>query len=105
MMKYPGVVATEKGVVGNIIAGNYFEINRDVPFKNLRGNSQLILLQFRDAGQGRVSSNYYFGNDVKLSHPQAVEFAVKPGSEPLMVGQMPWVPIPEYKALGRTHPV
>lgn len=105
LMKYPGVLGAEKGVVGNIIAGNRFEINRDVPFKNLRGDAQLVLLQFRDSGQGRVSGNFYFGNDIKLTHPQAVEFAVKPGSEPLRVGEVPRVKVPGYRALGRTHPV
>jgi parallel beta-helix repeat protein len=105
LMKYPGVIGTEKGVVGNVIAGNHFEINRDVPFSNLRRDAQLILLQFRDSGQGRVASNYYFGNEVKLTHPQAVEFAVKAGSEPLRVGKVPRVKVPSYRALGRSHPV
>jgi len=105
LLKYPGVMGTEKGIVGNVIAGNRFEINADVPFKNLRGDAQLILLQLRDSGQGRVSSNFYFGNDVKLTHPQAVEFAVKAGSEPLAVGQTPLVTIPKYHVRGKSQPV
>jgi hypothetical protein len=105
LMRYPGVIGTEKGVVGNVIAGNRFEINRDVPFQNLRRDAQLILLQFRDSGQGRVASNYYFGNEVKLTHPQAFEFAVKAGSEPGRGGVIPRVKVPGYRAPGRSHPV
>ena len=105
LLKYPGVIGTEKGIVGNVIAGNRFEINRDVPFKNLRSDAKLILLQFRDSAQGNVSSNFYFGNEVKLTHPQAVEFDGKPNTEPLKAGDMARVKIPKYRALGRTHPV
>ena len=105
LLKFPGIAGTEKGVVGNVIVGNRFEINRDAPFKNLRADTKLVLLQLRDSGQGRVTSNYYFNNQVKLDHPQAVEFAVKPGSEPLRTGQAPHLRIPKYRAVGRTHPV
>lgn len=105
LLKYPGVVGTEKGIVGNVIAGNRFEINSDVPFKNLRGNAQLILLQLRDSAQGNVSSNFYFANDVKLTHPQAVEFDGKPEMAPLKSGEMPRVAIPKYRVLGKTRPV
>ncbi len=105
LLKYPGVVGTEKGIVGNVIAGNRFEINPEVPFKNLRNDAKLILLQFRDSAQGNVSSNFYFGNEVKLTHPQAVEFDGKPSTEPLKTGVMPSVNIPKYRALGKTHPV
>lgn len=105
LSKFPGVAGAERGVVGNVIAGNRFEINRDVPFKNLRADAKLILLQLRDSGQGRVTSNYFFNNQIKLEHPQAVEFAVKPGCEPLPTGQAPRVQIPKYRALGHTHPV
>ncbi len=105
LARYPGVMGTEKGVVGNVIAGNRFEIGRDVPFQKLRTNEQLIVLQLRDSGAGRVSSNAYFGNEVRLSHPQAVEFALKAGIEPLTNGRMPAVKVPSYAALGRTRPV
>ena len=105
LLKYPGVSGTERGVVGNVITGNRFEINREVPFKNLGGKDQLVLLQLRDPGQGHVSSNRYFGNQVILTHPQAIEFAVKPGLEPLSIGEDPNVTIPKYQALGHRHPV
>ncbi len=105
LLKYPGVAGTEKGIVGNVIAGNRFEINRDVPFKNLRSDAKLILLQFRDSTQGNVTSNFYFANDVKLAHPQAVEFDGKPETKPRTDGVMPRVAIPTYRALGKTRPV
>ena len=75
LLKYPGVAGTEKGVTGNVIAGNRFEISTNVPFKNLPRDARLILLQLREPAAGHVFSNYYFGNEVKLSHPQAIEFA------------------------------
>jgi hypothetical protein len=104
-MKFPGVAGTEKGVTGNVIEGNRFEINRDVPFQNLHAHEQLILLQIRDSGQGHVTNNFYFGNQIKLTHSQAVEFAVTPGCEPFRTGQTPHLRIPKYHALGRNHPV
>ncbi len=105
LARYPGVMGTEKGVVGNIIAGNRFEVGRDVPFPKLRTNEQLIVLQLRDSGAGRVSSNAYFGNEVRLGHPQAVEFALKAGLEPLTNGRLPVVKAPNFVALGRSRPV
>lgn len=105
LLKYPGVAGTEKGIVGNVIAGNRFEINGDVPFLNLRKDAKLILLQFRDSGQGHVSNNFYFGNEVKLAHPQAVEFDGKPELAPLKTGAMPVVSLPKYRALGKSRPV
>ena len=104
LLKYPGVMGTEKGIVGNVIAGNRFEINPNVPFKNLRNDAKLILLQFRDSAQGHFSSNFYFGNDVKLTHPQAVEFDGKPETEPLKEGDMPRVQIRKYRAFGGRSP-
>ena len=96
LLKYPGVLGTEKGVIGNIIAGNRFEINRDVPFKNLRSDAQLLCCSSSAIpARGRWRAITTFGNEVKLTHPQAVEFAVKPGSEPLRAGEMPRVEIPE----------
>ncbi len=93
-----------KGVVGNVIAGNRFEINRDAPFKNLRADAKLILLQLRD--QGRAGSRAItFSTTRSVSTIRGVEFAVKPGCEPLSAGQAPRVQIPKYRATGRTHPV
>ncbi len=105
MMKLPGVAGTERGVTGNVIAGNRFEINRDVPFKNLRPDAQLIVIQFRDSDRGHVTNNYFLNNQVKLTHPQAVEFSVKPGCEPLSTGRTPTYQLPIYKPMGQKRPV
>lgn len=105
LLKFPGVAGTERGIVDNVVAGNYFEINRTLPFPDLPRDVRLVLLQIRDSGTGHVASNYYFGNRVHITHPQAVEFAVPLGCEPVLAGAKPQVPIPKYRALGRTHPV
>ena len=78
--KYPGVMGKERGVVGNVIAGNRFEINRQAPFAGPPKTAPLVVLQMRDSGQGQVTGNSYFDNRTKLTHPQAMEFAVKSGS-------------------------
>ncbi len=105
LMKFPGVAGTERGVTGNVISGNWFEINRDVPFANLRREEKLVVLQLRSPPGGHVTNNVYTANEVRLSHPQAVEFAVESGCEPVTAGATPqyaWLP---YEALGRRHPV
>ncbi len=105
LLKYPGVAGTEKGVTGNVVAANRFEINTNAPFKNLSRDAQLIVLQLREPERGHVFTNYFLGNELKLTHPQAVEFAVPAGAEPLAVGAVPRVPIPKYQALGKSRPV
>jgi len=103
--KYPGVMGKERGVVGNVIAGNRFEINRMSPFAGPPKTAPLVVLQMRDSGEGHVTGNSYFDNRTKLTHPQAMEFAVKPGCEPGRTGPPPTIHIPRYTALGRKHPV
>jgi len=103
--KYPGVAGKERGVTGNVIAGNRFEINRQAPFAGPPKTAPLVVLQMRDSGQARVTQNSYFDNRTKLTHPQAMEFAVKPGCEPSRTGLMPAYKIPRYTIRGRKHPV
>ena len=103
--KYPGVAGKERGVTGNVIAGNRFEINRKAPFAGPPRTAPLVVLQMRDSGKGHVTRNSYFDNRTKLTHPQAMEFAVKPGCEPSRTGPMPTYEIPRYTALGTKHPV
>ena len=105
LMKYPGVAGTERGVTSNVISGNRFEINREIPFQNLRKDAQLIVLQLRDSDHGHVTNNFFFDNQVNLSHPQAIEFALKPGCEPLLAGQMPAYEIAASRPSGKKHPV
>lgn len=103
--KYPGVAGKERGVVGNVIAGNRFEINRKAPFAGPPKTAPLVILQMRDSGEGHVNGNSYFDNRTKLTHPQAMEFAVKPGCEPSRMGLMPAYEIPRFTVRGRKHPV
>ena len=105
LMKMPGVAGTERGVTENEIYGNRFEINADVPFAKLGRNEKLVVLQLRGSHGGHVGNNLYAANEVHLSRPQAVEFAVEPGCEPLTNGAKPVYSVPSYRALGRRHPV
>lgn len=104
LMKFPGVAGTEHGVTGNVIAGNWFEINRGVPFARLGADEKLVVLQLRGSHGGHVTNNVYTANEVRLSHPQAVEFAVEPGCEPVTTGASPDFAWPAYEALGKRHP-
>jgi hypothetical protein len=103
--KYPGVAGKERGVVGNVIAGNRFEINLKAPFAGLPKTAPLVVLQMRDTGEGHVTRNRYSNNRTKLTHPQAVEFSVKPGCEPSRTGPLPAYEMPRYTTRGRQHPV
>ena len=105
LMKLPGVAGTERGVTGNVIANNHIEINRNVPFKNLRPDAKLIALQLRDSDGAHVTNNSFFDNSVILTHPQAVKFAVKPGCEPRTEGRIPAFRIPAFNPLGQTRPI
>ncbi len=105
LMKFPGVTGTERGVTGNSIVGNWFEINREVPFAKLGRDEKLVVLQLRDSGRGHVTNNLYSGNQIHLTHPQAVEFALMPGTEPLTSGSAPRVVLPNYTVPGKHHPV
>lgn len=106
LLKLPGVAGGEQRVIGNVIAGNEFELNSQVPFAGLGENDKLIVLQLRDPSHGaNVFSNAWFANGVQLSHPQAVEFAVEPGCEPVETGTMPTYEIPSMKLPGVKRPV
>jgi parallel beta-helix repeat protein len=106
LLKLPGVAGGEQRVTGNVIAGNTFEINSAAPFSQLGQNEKLIVLQLRDPSQGKnVFSNAWFANHVELTHPQAVEFAVEQGCDPVTNGTMPTYQIPAVKILGTKKPV
>ena len=105
LLKYPGVAGTEQGVTGNIIAQNRFEIQRDLPFRDLRPNASLLILQLCDGPPGHLTNNYYFGNRTLLDHPQAKEFAVPVGSEPIRDGKAPAYRVPDHPVAGRRRPV
>jgi parallel beta-helix repeat protein len=106
LLKLPGIAGGEQRVTGNVVAGNFVEINAQAPFTRLGQNEQLIVLQLRDPSHGaNVFSNAWFNNTVQLSHPRAVEFAIEEGCEPVKSGTMPGYAIPGYTALGRKRPV
>lgn len=105
LLKSPGVAGNYRGVTGNVIAGNTFTIDNGQPFKNLRPDEKLIVLQLRDDGTNHVHDNYFVSNRVDLRFSNAVEFAVKPGTEPLRAGPVPGYTIPRIKVLGKAHPV
>ena len=105
LLRLPGVAGNERGVSGNIIAGNEFEIDEQAPFKDLRESSKLLVLQLRDSTLNHITNNWYFENKTTLTHSKAAEFDVKPGSEPIRHGKAPKPRIPSYKVIGKTTPV
>lgn len=105
LMKFPGVAGTERGVTDNAIIGNRFEINQDVRFGKLGRDEKLVVLQLRDSKGGHVTGNRYAGNEVRLTHPQAVEFAVAKGAEPATSAAPANYTIPAYRIAGKKHPV
>jgi len=105
LLKAPGVVGNYRGVSGNVIAANTFTLDGRHPFGALRPNDRLIVLQLRDDNTQQVRSNYYLANTVALQLTNAMEWAVKPGCEPLRDGQMPSVALPQIDVPGNRQPV
>jgi parallel beta-helix repeat protein len=105
LMRYPGVAGNNRGVVGNVIAKNHFEVNGDIDFKRTNPNSRFVMLQIRDDSKTHVHDNAYFGNDVKLKHPLAVEFALADDIEIARQGDFPKYKLDKYEPLGTSHPV
>ena len=106
LLRLPGVAGGEQRVIGNVIAGNVFEINAQAPFARLGQDEKLIALQLRDPTKGQnVLSNAWFSNTVQLNHPRAVEFANEEGCTPVKSGTLPDYTIPVYTAPGQKRPV
>ncbi len=105
LLKSPGVVGNDRGVSGNLIAGNSFVVDPQNPFPSGPGAGKLVVLQLRDDGNGQVRDNSYIANTVRLTASNAVEFAVKPGIEPRREGVVPRYAIPKVQVLGRTRPI
>lgn len=105
LSRYPGVLGMERGIVGNVIASNRFEIQAPLPFARLQPSEKLIVLQLRDSSGAHVASNAYWGNALKLEHPQAVEFALEKGCEITPRGTLPEWGIPKVRIQGTTRPV
>jgi len=105
LLRAPGVVGHYRGVSGNVIAGNRFEVNDRHPFGELRPGEQLIALQLRNHGSGAVTNNAYFDNQVALDIPAAREFAVDPGCDLRLEGELPEYAFPTVKVPGERRPV
>ena len=105
LMRYPGVAGNNRGIVGNVIAKNRFEVNSDVDFKRMRPNSRFIMLQMGDPTKKHIHDNYYLSNDVRLKHPLAVEFDIPDEADITRQGDIPKYEIPKYQPLGIKHPV
>jgi parallel beta-helix repeat protein len=105
LLRAPGVVGRYRGVSGNVIAGNRFVIDTAHPFGTLRAGEELLVLQLRDHGSGRVTNNAFFANTVELGIPAAREFAIDPGCELLRTGERPRFEIPEIEVPGERRPV
>jgi len=104
LLKSPGVSGNDRGVTGNAIVDNRFEITWDHPFKDLRPNEKLIVLQLRDDGQGNVRSNVLSRRVGKLMASNAVEMELSPGCEAPLPGRAAPYRIPTFTALGNNEP-
>lgn len=105
LFRLPGVVGNLRGVEGNVIAGNDFRIHRQLPPGMSASKDPWIVLQLRDDGTHHVRGNQYLRNSVRLAVTNAVEFAVKPGSEPERTGIVPSWKIPRHEVYGSKRPV
>jgi hypothetical protein len=77
----------------------------DHPFRNLRANEKLIVLQLRDDGTNNVRDNLYVRRVGRFLATNAVELAVKPGCEPITRGRTPGYRLPRLRLPGRHEPV
>ena len=105
LLQSPGVVGNYRGVSGNVIAGNTFLVDPQAPFPPSSRSEKIVILQLRDDGTNHLHDNVYVGNTVRLTTSNAVEFAVKPGSEPRLSGRVPRYVIPKVRVLGQTRPL
>ena len=105
LMRFPGVAGNERGVSGNVIAKNRFEVNSAIDFKRMGANGRFIMLQMRDSSKKNVRDNHYINNTVKLNHPLAVEFALEDDADVAREVKAPAYEIPKYDPLGVKRPV
>jgi hypothetical protein len=94
-----------KGILGNVIAGNTFEINPEHPFKNLRPGDLLIGSQLRQDAPDKFKSTVYAKNDVKIDPAVGKELDVAPGITYDTQAAVPTFDVPEYQTLGKKRPV
>lgn len=101
----PGVVANDRGVTGNVIAGNRLVVGEGAVFAGLRDGEKLPLVHLRDAGSGRVKGTVFAANTVELTSPRGVEILAGEGIEVIREGVVPALESPAYDASGLKEPV
>lgn len=99
--------ANYKGVSANIIAGNRFRIDDAHPFKRLRPDDKLIVLQLRDDSPdtSKVRGTVFANNEVSIQSTRGVEIDAKPGIQVTREGATPKYTIPKYEVFGTSKPV
>ena len=106
LFRLPGVAGNLRGVEGNVIADNMFRIEARQPSGPPAPTDRWIVLQLRDDGTNQVRANQYLRNSVRLGVTNAVEFAVKGGTEPPRTsGSVPSWKLPRYPVFGSKRPV
>jgi parallel beta-helix repeat protein len=106
LFRLPGVAGNLRGVEGNVIADNSFRIEARHQHGMAASTDRWIILQLRDDGTHQIRENWYLRNSVHLGVTNAVEFAVKGGTEPPKTsGSVPSWKLPRYPVYGSKHPV
>ena len=104
LLKSPGVAGHNRGVSGNLMAGNQLILNAEQPF-TLGTDERLVGLQLRDDGEGHIRDNRWFDNPVDIDPAVGREFALEPGCEVLRDGRRPEAVVAEPPLFGGNHPV
>jgi len=106
LFRLPGVSGNLRGVEGNVIADNTFRIEAHRSTGTPASTDRWIVLQLRDDGTNQVRANDYLRNSARLGSTNAVELAVKAGTEPPRTGgAAPSWKLPRYKVFGSKRPV
>jgi parallel beta-helix repeat protein len=105
LARLPGVMGNDRGVTGNVIAGNRFELTSEAPFRRMGGNGRLIVLQLRDDGGGKVRSNIMVNPPALITVTNGVELELSAGCEAPVSGPVPVFRVPTPEVPGRTRPV
>lgn len=105
LLRSPGVAGNDRGVSGNVIAGNRLEVTATPPFTGSRAPRQYLGLQLRDDGGGHLRENRYVANQTRLALTNALEIAVPPGVALTTEGTVPRYHVPRPRLPGRTRPV
>lgn len=108
LRRLPGVAAHDRGVTGNVMAGNRFSLGARPPFPSLRPAERLVILEMRDEGTNNVRDNLYFRNRTTLNLSNALEFDL-PAHLPFLNTQPSpdhaRYSLPTVRPIGRQRPV